>query len=70
MGKNSKWKKVVTGLSSALRGIARYMHTKFGVVWTYSDKVTLLTRKSRHADTITDKSIPYMSPSQATQKSY
>jgi len=27
-------------LCTALRVIARYMHTKIGVIWTYDDKVT------------------------------
>ena len=31
--------------SIALRFIARSMHTKFGVIWTYDDKVMLRTRK-------------------------
>jgi len=33
-------------LCSALRVIARNMHTMFGVIWTYNDKVTLRTRKA------------------------
>jgi len=33
-------------LSTALRVIARSMHTKLGVIWTYDDKVTLRTRKA------------------------
>ena len=33
-------------LRTALRVIARNMHTKFGLIWTYSDKVMLRTRKS------------------------
>ena len=31
---------------TALRVIARNMHTNFWVIWTYGDKVTLRTRKS------------------------
>jgi len=33
-------------LCTVLRVIARSMHTKFGVIWTYDDKVTLRTRKA------------------------
>jgi len=33
-------------LCTALRVIARNMHTQFGVIWTYDDKVTLRTRKA------------------------
>jgi hypothetical protein len=33
-------------LCTALWVIARNMHTKFGVIWTYVDKVRLRTRKS------------------------
>jgi len=36
-------------LCTAFRVIARSMHTKFGVIWIYDDKVTLRTRKAgRH----------------------
>jgi len=31
-------------LCTALGVIARSMHTKFGVIWTYDDKVSLQTR--------------------------
>jgi len=31
-------------LRTALWVIARSMHTKFGFIWTYDDKVTLQTR--------------------------
>jgi len=31
---------------TALRVIARSMHTKFGVIWTYDDKVTVRTRNA------------------------
>ena len=34
-------------LCTALRVIARNMHTNFGFIWTYDDKVTLRTRKAR-----------------------
>jgi len=34
-------------LCNALQVIARSMHTTFGVIWTYDDKVTLRTRKAR-----------------------
>jgi len=33
-------------LCTALRVISRSMHTKFGVIWTYDDIVTLRTRKA------------------------
>ena len=33
-------------LCTALRVIARNMHTKFGVIWTYDDKVTLRKKKA------------------------
>ena len=33
-------------LCTALPVIARNMHTKFWVIWTYGDKVTLRTRKA------------------------
>jgi len=33
-------------LCTALRVIARSMHTKFGVIWTYDDKVMLWTRNA------------------------
>jgi len=33
-------------LCPALWDIARNMHTKFGVIWTYNDKVTLRTRNA------------------------
>jgi len=33
-------------LCTALRVIARSMHTKFGVIGIYDDKVTLQTRKA------------------------
>ena len=57
-------------LCSAPRVIARNMHTKFGMFWTYSDKVMLQIRKSGAAAAnaaTADESNPYMSPSQATQ---
>jgi len=42
-----KWNKAVLWfLCTALRVIARNMHTKFGVIWTYDDKVTLRTRNA------------------------
>ena len=34
-------------LRTAIRVIAISMHTKFGVIWTHNDKVTLRTRKAR-----------------------
>jgi len=44
---NQKLKKVeLRFLCTALRVIARSMHTKFGVIWTYDDKVMLRTRKA------------------------
>jgi len=33
-------------LCTALRVIARSMHTKFGVIWTYGDKGMLRTRNA------------------------
>ena len=42
-----KWNKVeLQFLCTALRVIARNMHTKYGVIRTYGDKVTLRTRKA------------------------
>jgi len=35
-------------LSTALKVIARNMHTKFGAIWTYGDKVTLRTINARY----------------------
>ena len=35
-------------LCIALWVIAKSMQTKFGVIWTYADKVTLRTRKAGH----------------------
>jgi len=32
-------------LCTALRVIAKNMHTKFGVIWAYGDKVSFQTRK-------------------------
>jgi len=56
-------------LCTALRVIARSMHTKFGVIWTYDDKVTLRARKAeRPGRRKRHKSNTYMSPFQATQK--
>jgi len=33
-------------LCTALRVIARNMHTKYGVIWKYGDKVMLRTRNA------------------------
>jgi len=33
-------------LCTALRVIARNMHTKYGVIWTYGDNVMLQTRNA------------------------
>ena len=46
------------------------MPTKFGMIWTYSDKVMLRQGNpdSDDDDATADKSNPYMSPFQATQK--
>jgi len=62
-------------LCTALHVIARNMHAKYGVIWTYDDKVTLRTRKAGrrghrrgHDDDDADQSNTYMSPFQATQK--
>jgi len=41
-----KRNKVVTVLCTALQMIARNMHTKFEVILTYGDKVTLQTRNA------------------------
>jgi len=49
-------------LCTALQVIARNVHTKFGVIRTYDDKVTLRTRKSGRCatDDAADQSNPYI----------
>jgi len=48
VGKIKKRNKVeLRFLCTALQVIARSIHTKFGVIWTYDEKVTLRTRKAR-----------------------
>ena len=42
-----KYERYIRFLCTALQVIARNMHTKFGMIWTYSDKIMLRTRKSR-----------------------
>ena len=58
-------------LCTALRDIARSMHTKLGVIWINGDKVMLRTRNPAAATTdaaTADQSNPYMLPGQVTQK--
>jgi len=68
-------------LCTALRVIARSMHTKFGVIWIYDDKLRSEQGKRDDADADTDaddadanadaadqnNTYMYMSPFQATQ---
>ena len=81
MGRIQKWKKLeLRFLCTALRVIARSMHTKFGVIWTYDDKIRsgqgkrddadAETDNADDADDAADQSNTYMSPCQATQKCY
>ena len=52
-------------LFTALRVIARSMHTNVGIIWTYDAKLRYGQGKRDDAN---DQSNTYMSPSQATQK--
>ena len=66
------WNKIeLRFLCTARSVVARNMHNKFGVSWTYGDKVTLRTRNDdHHAADAPDQGNSYISPSQATQKLY